>query len=255
MPLKSYGKTDTGIKRKNNQDDYAIIERSDYTLAVVCDGMGGANGGKLASSTAVRSFCSSVRLSLSENPSVLQNPQSIEDMLRQSVGDANTEVYRKSAEDSDLDGMGTTLVAVLLCKAGAFAVNVGDSRLYGRTGKHFEQITRDNSFIQYLIDQGLITPEEAKTHPNKNIILRALGINEEIETDLYRIDRFDALLLCSDGLYNMVPKEEMLAVLNGEASGKRKPPGLRAQVNELIRRANRNGGQDNITVVLLQAKS
>ena len=249
--MKVLGKTDVGVKRKNNQDSYEIIEKPDYVLAVVCDGMGGVSGGKLASSTAVRAFCATVRLALSENPAVLDSPQQIEDLLRQAVADANTEVYRKGAEDSDLDGMGTTLVAVLSCDVGDFAVNVGDSRLYRKQGDELVQVTKDNSFIQYLLDKGLVTPEEAKTHPNRNIILRALGVNEEVEVDLYRVEPFEQLLLCSDGLYNMVPKNELLSVLDGTYTNRKHSPSMRVRINELIRRANRYGGQDNITAIVI----
>ena len=249
--MKSYGKTDIGVKRKNNQDSFAIVERNEYTLAVVCDGVGGARGGNIASETAVRTFCGEIKAAFSRRSPEEYGEQAIEDLLRQAVSDANTEVYRKAAEDSDLEGMGTTLVAALLCKAGNFAVNVGDSRLYLQDGEGLRQLTKDNTFVQYLLDRGVITPEEAQVHPNRNIILRALGGNEEVETDLYRIPEFQRLLLCSDGLYNMLPPEELQCVMDGAYSGKRRPPGYRARVNELIRRANLNGGPDNITAILL----
>ena len=177
--------------------------------------------------------------------------QAVETLLTQAVNDANTEVYRKAAEDSDLEGMGTTLVAVLICSLGNFAVNVGDSRLYLQEDEPLVQITKDNSFIQYLMDKGLITPEEAAVHPNRNIILRALGVGEEVETDHYRLPPFKRLLLCSDGLYNMMSVEEMAMVADGSYSGKRKSPGYRARIAELIKRANFYGGGDNITAVLV----
>lgn len=254
MAIRVFGKSDVGSKRKSNQDSFLIIDRTDYTLVAVCDGMGGVKGGKLASSIAVKAFCGAVRLAISSDPSALRSEQEVEDLLRQATADANTEVYSYAAEHSDLEGMGTTLVAVLLCKCGNFVVNVGDSRLYARTADAFIQVTKDNSFIQYLLDKGLITPEEAKTHPNRNIILRALGVNEEVEVDLYRVNDYEQLLLCSDGLYNMVPKDELQSVTDGSFSGKRIPPGPRVRVNELIRRANRYGGQDNITAVLIGKK-
>ncbi len=247
--MKCFGKTDIGAKRKNNQDSFATVSKSDYTLAVVCDGMGGARGGNIASETAVRAFCASVREGFSKG--VPSDEQAVEILLTQAVNDANTEVYRKAAEDSDLEGMGTTLVAVLLCPLGNFAVNVGDSRLYLQTEGELQQVTKDNSFIQYLLDKGLVTPDEAAVHPNRNIILRALGVNEEVETDLYRIPEFQRLLLCSDGLYNMLSVQEMSLVANGSYSGKRKLPGYRTRLAELIRRANFYGGADNITAVLL----
>ncbi len=246
--MKRFGKTDIGSKRASNQDSFCIVSRSEYTLAVVCDGMGGARGGNVASETAVRTFCASVREAYASRPF---GEQEIEDLLRQAVSDANAEVYRKASEDSDLEGMGTTLVAALLCKYGAFAVNVGDSRLYVHDAEGLHPLTKDNSFIQYLLDKGLVTPEEAAVHPNRNIILRALGVSEEIETDFYRIPPFRHLLLCSDGLYNMLTTDEILSVVNGSYSQKHRPPGYRARVNELLRRANRHGGQDNITAILI----
>ncbi len=249
--MKCVGKTDVGVKRKNNQDSFAVVNRSEYLLAVVCDGMGGARGGNVASDTAVRAFCQAVRESFALQPPEGYGEQEIEDLLKEAVAEANAEVYRKATEDSDLEGMGTTLVAVLLCNAGQFAVNVGDSRLYLQNGETFGALTKDNSFIQYLLDKGLITPEEALVHPNRNIILRALGVSEEVETDLYRIPPFEYLLLCSDGLYNMLAEEDMSSIANGSYSGKRRIPGFRTRLTELIRRANQNGGTDNITAVLI----
>lgn len=249
--MKRFGKTDIGSKRKSNQDSFSVVSRNEYILAVVCDGMGGARGGNVASETAVRTFCTSVREAYTDRPPNGFNEQEIEDLLRQAVSDANAEVYRKAEEDSDLEGMGTTLLAVLICKVGAFAVNIGDSRLYVHDAEGLHPLTKDNSFIQYLLDKGLVTPEEAAVHPNRNIILRALGVGEEVETDFYRIPPFRELLLCTDGLYNMLTTDEILSVINGSYSEKRRPPGYRARINELIRRANRRGGQDNITAILL----
>lgn len=223
-------------------------------LAVVCDGVGGARGGNIASETAVKTFCAAVRSAFSKRSPEDFTEQAVEDLLKQAVGDANTEVYRKAAEDSELEGMGTTLVAALLCKAGSFAVNVGDSRLYLQDSEGLRPLTKDNTFVQYLLDKGVLTPEEALVHPYRHIILRALGGNEEVETDFYRIPAFDRLLLCSDGLYNMLPPEELGDIIDGNFNGKRRPPGYRARVNELIRRANLHGGQDNITAILIGAE-
>lgn len=223
-------------------------------LAVVCDGVGGARGGNIASETAVKTFCAAVRSAFSKRSPEDFTEQAVEDLLKQAVSDANTEVYRKAAEDSELEGMGTTLVAALLCKAGSFAVNVGDSRLYLQNSEGLRPLTKDNTFVQYLLDKGVLTPEEALVHPYRHIILRALGGNEEVETDFYRIPAFDRLLLCSDGLYNMLPPEELGDILDGNFNGKRRPPGYRARVNELIRRANLHGGQDNITAILIGAE-
>ncbi len=250
--MKGYGKSDIGQKYKANQDAFALQNRSEYTLAVVCDGVGGARGGNVASETAVRVFCASVRAGFVRRPFDGFDVQSVEDLLRQAVSDANAEVYRRATEDPDLEGMGTTLVAFLRCDRGDFAVNVGDSRLYVQDESGLRAVTRDNSYVQYLIDRGVITPEEAPTHPKRNIILRALGEGEEVETDFYRVPPFERVLLCSDGLYNMLPAEELASVIDGSGCDKKRPPGLRGRVNELIRRANRHGGLDNITAVLLE---
>lgn len=215
--------------------------------------MGGANGGQVASSTAIRVFASSVKSSLSDKKIEDLTEQEIEDILNQAANDANAEVYLRASEDSDLDGMGTTLVAVLLCRSGAYVLNIGDSRLYMLTRGTIRQITKDHSFIQYLLDKGLITPEEAVHHPNKNIILRAIGVNEDLVPDLFHLqnNEFEQLLLCSDGLYNMLSDEELCGLANGTYAGKKNPPRLRNRVTEMIRRANRNGGTDNITAVLI----
>ncbi len=252
--MKGYGKSDIGQRYKSNQDSYALQNRSEYTLAVVCDGVGGARGGNVASETAVRTFCASVRSGFARRPSDGIDEQTVESLLRQAVNDANAEVYRRAAEDPDLEGMGTTLVAFLRCDRGDFAVNVGDSRLYVQDKDGFRAVTRDNSYVQYLVDRGVITPEEAPGHPKRNIILRALGEGEEVETDFYRVPPFERALLCSDGLYNMLPPEELASVVDGSGCerGWKGPPGLRGRVNELIRRANRHGGLDNITAILLE---
>ncbi len=251
--MKIFGKTDVGLKRRSNQDSFAVLEKGSYALAVVCDGVGGANGGEIASDTAVRVFCQSVRSSLS-GPDAFSDARRVEDTLSQAVAEANAEVFRKAQEDPELEGMGTTLVAALLHGQDVFIVNVGDSRLYAlEKDGTLRQVTVDHSFVQYLIDRGLITPEEAKTHPNRNIILRSLGNTEEVQPDIFRLQKgdFRQLLLCSDGLYNMIEPNVLYAVASGTDGGRKRPPRLRKRVAELIRLANRGGGVDNITAVLI----
>lgn len=246
------GKTDPGMTRASNQDAFAVLERSGYSLAVLCDGVGGANGGETASRTALQVFCNSVRSSLS----ALEGPPDdgrAKDILTQAVTEANAEVFRLAQENPELAGMGTTLVAALVCPKAAYVINVGDSRLYLLSKEVFRQVTKDHSFIQYLLDKQIIRPEEAKTHPNRNVILRSIGNTEDVQPDFFRIPRgdFDQLLLCSDGLYNMVDASEIRSVVSGAYKGRRRPPWLRRRAAELIRRANRNGGTDNITVVIV----
>lgn len=247
--MKYGGKTDVGIKRKNNQDSYAVFSKEGYFCAVVCDGMGGAKGGNIASGLAVKTFASIIKKAFSARNADDYTESDIKRLLKTAVDEANQAVHEKSLCDNELEGMGTTLVAVLSCLCGTFAVNVGDSRLYRQVDGVLDQISTDHSFVQYLIDKGEITHEDAVNHPNKNIILRALGVNERVEGDYFRIDSFDRLLLCTDGLTNHVPDKKIGEIISG--SYMPKPPSYKARAERLIAEANDGGGLDNITAVLI----
>lgn len=244
------GKSDIGMKRKCNQDSYAVFSRQGYFCAIVCDGMGGAKGGNIASSLAVKTFASVIKKAFSLKNADDFDEASIRSLLENAVNSANKAVHLKSLTDEELDGMGTTLVAVLSCLGGTFAVNIGDSRLYSQIDGSLKQVSTDHSFVQYLIDKGEITPDEAINHPNKNIILRALGVNERVEGDYFRIDNYDRLLLCTDGLTNHVPDERIAEIMVGGYAAN--PPSLKARVERLIAEANEGGGLDNITAVILE---
>lgn len=246
--MKYSGKTDVGIKRTNNQDSYAVFSKSNYFCAVVCDGMGGAKGGNVASGLAVKTFASSIKAAFTARNGDDFSESEIKILLRNSLDAANDAVYRKSLTDSELEGMGTTLVAALVCLCGTFAVNVGDSRLYRQLDGCIQQVSKDHSFVQYLIDKGEITPEEAINHPNKNIILRALGVNEHIDGDYFRIDSYERILLCTDGLTNHVSDNRLGEIISGSYMTKK--PSYKARVERLIDEANVGGGLDNITAVL-----
>ncbi len=247
--MKCVGKTDVGMKRKNNQDSFAVFAKEGYCCAIVCDGMGGANGGNIASSLAVKTFATTVKKAFSaRNADDFTEPQ-IRGLLQNALFAANHAVHLKSLSDPELDGMGTTLVAVINCLCGTFAVNVGDSRLYRQTESSIKQVSTDHSFVQYLIDKGEITPQEAVNHPNKNIILRALGVNESVEGDYFRIDSYDRLLLCTDGLTNHVTDRRLADIVSGSYAPK--PPSFKARVERLIAEANEGGGLDNITAVIM----
>lgn len=246
--MKYCGKTDIGIKRLNNQDSYAVFSKNNYFCAIVCDGMGGAKGGNIASGLAVKTFASTVKSAFSERNADDFNEAEIKALLRTALNNANTAVYNKSLTDSELEGMGTTLVVALVCLCGTFALNVGDSRIYRQYDGATQQISKDHSFVQYLLDKGEITQQEAENHPYKNIILRALGVNEHIEGDYYRIDRYERILLCSDGLTNHVTDERIGEIISGAYSTKK--PSYKARVERLIDEANVGGGLDNITAVL-----
>ena len=249
-----FGKTDVGMKRSGNQDNFGIYALADNaTLLVVCDGMGGAAGGERASRLALDAFYGTVKDACApktENGTLDTATIKIPDLLETALVEANGAVLREAKANPELEGMGTTLVALFFCDGTAYYLNVGDSRLYGISDGKATQITRDHSYVQMLVDLGRITPEEAKSNPQKNIITRAVGTHEEIEADIAPVD--SALLcdgayflLCSDGLSNMLGDEEIASVACGEGT-------LEEKAQKLVEGANEKGGTDNITVVLAQ---
>ena len=246
--MKYAGKTDVGLKRNNNQDSFAVFSKDEYFCAVVCDGMGGAKGGNIASSLAVKTFASVIKQAFSVRSADDYSESAIRMLIKSAIDEANGAVYQKSLTSPEFEGMGTTLVAVIVCLCGTFAVNVGDSRIYRQTESGIRQISKDHSFVQYLIEKGEISPQEAVNHPNKNIILRALGVNDHVEGDYYRIDSYDRILLCSDGLTNHVTDERIGEIISGSYLNKK--PSYKARVEKLIEEANAGGGLDNITAVL-----
>ncbi len=255
------GKTNIGKVRSTNQDSFAVKSFSeDILLAVVCDGMGGVRGGNVASETAIELFMKSF-----ENASVidLNKISSIDATkataaLAHAVFDANEAVYNKSLTQSELTGMGTTLVAALIVKNKLYVANIGDSRLYIDSGKKLIQISEDHSYVQFLIDVGDITPEEAKTHPYRNRITRAIGIQPEIDCDYFTVDldKYPGakILLCSDGLCGQVDNLVMHKIINKPLSRKESAENkIERTVDKLIDEALEAGGPDNITAILISA--
>jgi len=247
--MKFGGKTDVGIKRKNNQDSFAVFSKSGYFCAIVCDGMGGAKGGNIASGLAVKTFSSVIKKAFSVMNADDFDELEIKRLMKAAVDEANAAIYEKSLGSPELEGMGTTLVAVIGCLCGTFAVNIGDSRLYRQLDGTLQQISTDHSFVQYLIEKGDISPEDAHNHPNKNIILRTLGVNDAVEGDYFRIDNYDRLLLCTDGLTNHVDDERISRIISGAYINK--STSLKTRTEMLINEANEGGGLDNITAVLI----
>ena len=242
--MQSWGLTDPGCVRKQNQDFYQIeqLDRGGL-LCVVCDGMGGAKSGNIASSLAADVFVQEIRRSW--KPTMAQ--EQINQMLSSAVKLANFTVFDQAQQFEEFDGMGTTLVAVLIKGRRATVVNVGDSRAYciGESGIH--QISRDHSLVQMMVDRGDLTPEVAKTYPGKNFITRAIGTEPMVLCDLFHldVDKGDFLLLCSDGLSNMMDDQEILfEVAHGvdkSLCGQR-----------LLNIAKDRGAPDNVTSVLVQ---
>ncbi len=236
------GKTDIGIKRHSNQDAFDYLQLNDGSvLAVVCDGMGGANAGNVASIKAVEVIISfferSYRLGL--------DPQGIMALLGSAILSANIEVYELAQKNPELSGMGTTVVACYACKDFVVISHVGDSRAY-LIGEEVIQLTRDHSVVQSLIESGRLTPEEARVHPRRNVITRALGIEPEIlvDSDEYTLLPTQSLLLCSDGLSNFVALKEIKEIFETAED----------KAEDLVNKANQNGGEDNITAVVITAE-
>lgn len=238
-----FGTSDVGMVRKDNQDSYMFdIESLDVGFAVVCDGMGGASGGKTASSTAVNVFSSHLA-SISKNKS----EDEIKSYLENAVKAANSDIYNMSVNDEDLNGMGTTLVSSVIVNNSAYFVNVGDSRAYLIRDGALKRITKDHSAVQDLVDQGLLTEAQARNHPNKNIITRALGVTNDVEFDMFfeKLKKDDIILLCSDGVTNYIDDLEIPFEILRQHS-------VEAVPQKLIELANSRGGADNSTVVVIK---
>ncbi|MCI9009075.1 MAG: Stp1/IreP family PP2C-type Ser/Thr phosphatase [Lachnospiraceae bacterium] len=237
----SVAMTDIGRRRKINQD---YVYASDQpvgnlpNLYIVADGMGGHRAGDLASSYAVKMVVEAVERCMDERPALI---------LQKAVRYANYQLYRMALEHEEYHGMGTTLVALSVNKEEALALNIGDSRLYEVTGQGIRQISEDHSLVAELVRKGELDPREARNHPDKNIITRALGIQEEVEVDLFlfQVEQGSRYLLCSDGLSNMVEDTELCRLIQKDRK-------LYEIGGRLILEANKNGGTDNIAVVLVE---
>lgn len=241
--MKLIGDSHVGMVRQNNQDCFALKSLSP-TLAygVVCDGMGGEAGGQLASSLALSAICRRLDTDLSG-----EGAGKHRFTLESALAAANAKVYERAAAEPALKGMGTTAVVAILAGEEAHIGHVGDSRvyLYHSAGGVLQQVTRDHTVVQMLLERGEITQEEALHHPQRHYITRAVGVSAQIESDylVCAMGEGDILLLCSDGLYNYLAEEELAALL----------PRCVAEntVAPLIAGANDGGGGDNITAVLL----
>ena len=225
--------------RTDNQDAYFAGKITDDSVfAVVCDGMGGANAGNVASELAVRHISEYVIRSYRDGMDMTDT----EKTLKNAIVSANISLYDKAVNNTELAGMGTTAVAAFVKDGTAVIAHVGDSRIYLVNGE-IKQLTRDHSVVQSLIESGKITPEDAKVHPRKNVITRALGAEENVavDSDCLNLSNGDTLLLCSDGLTNFLDDKDILTVFQNND--------ISAVAERLVEEANKNGGGDNITVV------
>ncbi|WP_300413850.1 Stp1/IreP family PP2C-type Ser/Thr phosphatase [uncultured Oscillibacter sp.] len=232
--------TDTGLVRRENQDAYAVKTVFGHTICVVCDGMGGAAGGQMASRIAVDTFSSEMEKRLS--------PEAKPDRLREvsvvAVALANRAVREAARTSEEYRSMGTTLVSAVSFDGGVVIANVGDSRAYHINQERIHQVTRDHSLVEHMVERGDITAEEARRHPNRNLITRALGPDVDPECDCYTCQLLpgDFLLLCTDGLVNTVTDEEIMReVLHGDTN---------TCMERLLAISKSRGASDNVTVVL-----
>ncbi len=236
--------TDRGAVRQQNQDSFSILQPADgKSLAMVCDGMGGAKAGNVASRLAVETFLAVLQQVDPEDWG--QDPR---ELLIRCADAANQAVRLRASSDPDCEGMGTTMVAALVLEEAAYILNVGDSRAYFiNENEGIRRVTRDHSVVEDLVSRGEISPEEARLHPQKNLITRALGAEAHTKSDLYDVTfrAGDCLLLCSDGLSNLMDDQEIsYEVLHGGEA--------ETCCERLLQLAMSRGAPDNVTVVLLQ---
>ena len=238
--MKTFSITDVGQKRNMNQDYVYTSEKPVGNLPnlfVVADGMGGHNAGDFASKYTVQQLVTSIESNQETNPIKI---------MRQSIEAANKELITKSYENSELAGMGTTLVAATVVNDYIYVANIGDSRLY-IINNGIKQITKDHSLVEEMIRLGEIDREDARNHPDKNIITRAIGAGEEIAVDFFemKLEQGDTILMCSDGLTNMIEDEEIREIIESQKTPEQK-------TEKLVQIANKNGGKDNIAVIIIE---
>lgn len=239
----SFASSDIGKAREINQDYYSIPKPEDnLQLFILADGMGGYNGGEIASSLATTSAKSYIETNFDK---IEHNKEAILELIKNAIEYANMVVFEKSKQEPNLEGMGTTLDICFIYNNKVYIGHVGDSRVYRIRGEIIRKLTKDHSYVQQLVEDGKITREEAEHHPKKNMLLKALGCTAYVEPDLRarNMENGDILLMCSDGLTNMVEEKEIYRVV-------KENPETATKV--LVNLANEAGGYDNITVVIIK---
>jgi protein phosphatase len=244
--LKYAAGTDKGLIRETNEDSCNIIRdsRNDIYAFIIADGMGGHNCGEIASGTAVEYISAYFEDHAGDFLSAADRGAALKELVQ----DANSQVWEKSLESPETNGMGTTLTMAVVAGDTATVAHVGDSRLYLVREGRLQQVTNDHSYIEELVRKGTLTREEADNHPGRNIITRAIGSSPELEVDIFSLTMLinDILVLCTDGLTNMVGEDEI-----GETAQSNDPE---AACKQLIEAANRNGGEDNVTVIVIKCE-
>jgi len=240
--MTGFAKSDIGKAREINQDFYYISPPEDkIQLFILADGMGGYNGGEIASKLATEATVEYIKNKFNE---IEPNKDEILNIFKNSIEYANTAVYEYSKKDETLQGMGTTLEVCFIYNNKVYLGHVGDSRIYLIRGESARKLTKDHSYVQKLVDDKKITREEAKIHPKKNMLLKALGCTGEVEPDIRarNLEKNDVILMCSDGLTNMVADEAIYEVIKQDA---------KFAPEKLVEMANNAGGYDNITAIII----
>ncbi|WP_453997683.1 Stp1/IreP family PP2C-type Ser/Thr phosphatase [Bacillus nitroreducens] len=244
--MKSFFLTNRGKVRQINEDSCGVYHnKSGQVLAVVADGMGGHLAGDVASS-----MTTSQLQSFWEQVEKIKTPDIAEEWLKEHILKINSNIYRHSQENEECKGMGTTVVAAICTDLFATVAHIGDSRCYVLNSHGFKQITEDHSLVNELVRSGHISKEDAEHHPRKNVVLRALGTETNVQIDLKTLilDEGDMLLICSDGLSNKVGDDELKSILESDET-------IEKRSEKLIQLANDNGGEDNITLVIVDYTS
>jgi serine/threonine protein phosphatase PrpC len=242
------GATDIGRKRKTNQDSICLDHA--HHFFAVADGMGGHNGGDIASQLSVKIMPEYFANHASEEP---------EKLMKNMIQEVNRAILQKAEENPELHGMGTTVSAILFSGPQLVIGNVGDSRVYMINNRHIFQLTRDHSFVQEKLNMGIYSREEAVKDPQKNVLVRSVGFEADLNVDVfhYRVCKNDMFLVCSDGLHGKVSDADILQIVHQNISdpSRCQLEDVERTVKELIRQANDNGGNDNISVILAVAKA
>lgn len=244
--MKSFYLTDAGKVRNHNEDSVTIVKNgNNETLMIVADGMGGHKAGEVASSIAVSHL--GQRFS---SLSTVGNKMEASKWLYDSVNEINKLIIDYTVENPESAGMGTTLVTALITNEFLIFGNIGDSSGFVIKNHELHKVTKDHTLVNLLVEAGNLTPEEAKNHPKKNVLMRALGASEKADLDIFDVDiNCEGVLLCSDGLTNMLSFDNIIKVLNDENLE------IEEKVIKLIRKCNARGGTDNITVAYLTKES
>ena len=244
--MSAVGRCDLGRVRSQNEDSIYISENpnTEFEYFIVADGMGGHNAGEIASPSAIKYFNEYI-----ENNCVINDGSDVLDAFVDALGYSNSKIFEMSENDPSYSGMGTTFTAAAICGGKIYCVHIGDSRLYVYDRNGLRQITRDHSFVMEMVRMGKITAEEARVHPKRNMITKAVGIEKNMPADtmIIPIEEDSIILVCSDGLPSMVTDKEIEKIL-------KKKTGLDKKADLLVELANKNGGYDNISVILADGK-